>query len=189
MPLLDSFKVDHTKMKTPGLRLAKTITRSGNDKIYVYDLRFCEPNEEMMGEKGIHTLEHLFAGFMRSNLGPCLLDIHGCNIDMEIIDISPMGCRTGFYMSVVSECELDNRAVKKAWLMSMRNVLDVKDVSEIPELNVFQCGTFMMHSLDEAKMIASNIIHDAAENGHIYTIDNEAIALTDNQLANLGCNK
>jgi len=39
-------------------------TPSG-DRITVYDLRFCKPNEEKMSSKGIHTLEHLFAGFMR----------------------------------------------------------------------------------------------------------------------------
>ncbi|MDI8107066.1 S-ribosylhomocysteine lyase, partial [Salmonella enterica subsp. enterica serovar Anatum] len=32
------------------------------------DLRFCIPNKEVMPEKGIHTLEHLFAGFMRDHL-------------------------------------------------------------------------------------------------------------------------
>lgn len=185
MPLLDSFKVDHTKMKTPGIRLAKTITRKSEDKIYVYDLRFCEPNNEIMPERGIHTLEHLFAGFMRNNLGPCLLDLHGNNVDMEIIDISPMGCRTGFYMSIVSDTDLDNRAVRKAWLMSMHDVLSVKDESDIPELNVFQCGTYGMHSLSEAKDIASKIIESAANNGNIYVIDNEAIQLTKEQLNNL----
>jgi S-ribosylhomocysteine lyase len=45
----------------------------------------------MMGEKGIHTLEHLFAGFMRNHLN---------SDNVEIIDISPMVCRTGFYMSL-----------------------------------------------------------------------------------------
>ncbi len=42
--------------------------------------------------KRIHTLEHLFAGFMRDHLN---------GNGVEIIDISPMGCRTGFYMSLI----------------------------------------------------------------------------------------
>ena len=92
MPLLDSFKVDHTKMKAPAVRLAKTMTTPKGDKISVFDLRFFAPNVEMMGEKGTHTLEHLFAGYIRERLSAS---------DVEIIDVSPMGCRTGFYMSLI----------------------------------------------------------------------------------------
>ena len=83
MPLLDSFMVDHTKMPAPAVRVAKTMQTPCGDTITVFDLRFCKPNKEIMSEKGIHTLEHLFAGFMREHL----------NSDkVEIIDISPMGC-------------------------------------------------------------------------------------------------
>ncbi|BBI48829.1 hypothetical protein HORIV_12500 [Vreelandella olivaria] len=31
-------------------------------------------------------------------------------------------------------------------------------MEEIPELNEFQCGTYMMHSLDDAKRIVQGII-------------------------------
>ena len=92
MPLLDSFTVDHTRMEAPAVRVAKTMNTSYGDAIIVFDLRFCIPNKEVMPEKGIHTLEHLFAGFMRNHLN---------GNGVEIIDISPMGCRTGFYMSLI----------------------------------------------------------------------------------------
>jgi S-ribosylhomocysteine lyase len=68
MPLLDSFRVDHTKMNAPAVRTAKTMKSPNGDIITVFDLRFYKPNKEMMGEKGIHTLEHLFAGFIREHL-------------------------------------------------------------------------------------------------------------------------
>ena len=96
MPLLDSFCVDHTKMKAPALRLAKKMKTASGDTISVFDLRFTKPNREKMSAKGVHTLEHLFAGFMREHL-------NGKNV--EIIDISPMGCRTGFYMSLFGRTE------------------------------------------------------------------------------------
>ncbi len=64
MPLLDSFTVDHTRMEVPAVRVAKTMNTPHGDAITVFDLRFCVPNKEVMPEKGIHTLEHLFAGFM-----------------------------------------------------------------------------------------------------------------------------
>ena len=92
MPLLDSFTVDHTRMAAPAVRVAKTMQTPNKDTITVFDLRFCVPNQEILSERGIHTLEHLFAGFMRDHLN---------GNGVEIIDISPMGCRTGFYMSLI----------------------------------------------------------------------------------------
>lgn len=68
---------------------------------------------------------------------------------VEIIDISPMGCRTGFYMSLIGTP--DEQRVADAWKAAMADVLKVKDQNQIPELNVYQCGTYTMHSLEEAQ--------------------------------------
>jgi len=67
MPLLDSFTVDHTIMKAPAVRIAKTMQTPSKDTITVFDLRFTAPNKDILSEKGIHTLEHLYAGFMRNH--------------------------------------------------------------------------------------------------------------------------
>lgn len=147
MPLLDSFTVDHTRMNAPAVRVAKTMKTPSGDTITVFDLRFCAPNKDILSERGIHTLEHLYAGFMRNHLN---------GDKVEIIDISPMGCRTGFYMSLIgTPSESD---VAESWLAAMNDVLIVASQSEIPELNEFQCGTFNMHSLEQAKGIARTII-------------------------------
>lgn len=170
MPLLDSFTVDHTIMNAPAVRVAKTMTSPSGDTITVFDLRFNKPNEDMMSEKGIHTLEHLFAGFMRNHLN---------GDGVEIIDISPMGCRTGFYMSLLGAPAEDR--VAKAWLGAMNDVLNVERMEDIPELNEYQCGTFVMHSLEEAKQIAQNIIdHGVGVN------KNDDIALSEETLKSLG---
>jgi S-ribosylhomocysteine lyase len=66
-----------------------------------------------------------------------------------------MGCRTGFYMSLIGQP--DEARVGAAWLAAMDDVLAVQDQNKIPELNVYQCGTYQMHSLEEAKQIAENI--------------------------------
>jgi S-ribosylhomocysteine lyase len=161
MPLLDSFTVDHTIMPAPAVRRAKGMKTPSGDAITVFDLRFCKPNEEIMGEKGIHTLEHLFAGFMRDHL----------NSDRtEIIDVSPMGCRTGFYMSTIGSPKEEE--VAAAWKASMEDILGVKSQEEIPELNIYQCGTYKMHSLDEAQEIARGILKKG-----IGVMDNEALKL------------
>ena len=138
MPLLDSFKVDHTRMKAPAVRVAKTMSTPRGDTITVFDLRFTIPNKENLPPKGIHTFEHL----------------NGANV--EIIDISPMGCRTGFYMSLIGTP--NEQQVAKAWLASMQDILNVKEQSQIPELNEYQCGTYTEHSLTEAHQIAQNVL-------------------------------
>ena len=51
-------------------------------------------------------------------------------------------------------------------------ILGVGSQAEIPELNKFQCGTFAMHSLAEAKQIAQNVL-----NKGICVIKNDEIAL------------
>ncbi|MDR2635955.1 MAG: S-ribosylhomocysteine lyase [Campylobacteraceae bacterium] len=147
MPLLDSFKVDHTKMTAPAVRVAKTMKTPSGDKITVFDLRFCKPNKEILNPKGIHTLEHLFAGFLREHL-------NGENV--EIIDISPMGCRTGFYMSLIGTPK--EKEVAAAWEAAMSDILKVKRKKDIPEINIYQCGTYKLHSLKQAKKIAEKVL-------------------------------
>ncbi|WP_345976476.1 S-ribosylhomocysteine lyase [Sulfurimonas sp. HSL3-7] len=161
MPLLDSFTVDHTIMPAPAVRKAKGMKTPSGDDITVFDLRFVKPNKDILSEKGIHTLEHLFAGFMRDHLN---------SKETEIIDISPMGCRTGFYMSTIGTPA--EETVAKAWKESMEDVLQVASQNDIPELNLYQCGTAKMHSLKEAQEIAHKVL-DAG----IGIMDNEALKL------------
>jgi len=161
MPLLDSFTVDHTIMPSPAVRRAKGMKSPSGDDITVYDLRFVKPNKETLSSAGIHTLEHLFAGFIREHLN---------SKKVEIIDVSPMGCRTGFYMSVLGKPS--EKKVAKAWKASMEDILNVKKKKDIPELNVYQCGTFKMHSLKDAKNIAKKVLKQ-----EIGIMDNEALTL------------
>ncbi|MDR0217477.1 MAG: S-ribosylhomocysteine lyase [Enterobacteriaceae bacterium] len=169
MPLLDSFTVDHTRMLAPAVRVAKTMKTPHGDTITVFDLRFCIPNKEVMPEKGIHTLEHLFAGFMRNHLN---------GDGVEIIDISPMGCRTGFYMSLVG-APAEHR-VAEAWKAAMADVLKVQNQKKIPELNIYQCGTYQMHSLQEAQDIARHIL-----DADVRINQNDELALPEEKLVEL----
>lgn len=116
------------------------------DRLTVFDLRFCIPNKDMLPPKGMHTFEHLFAGFMRNHLN---------SKDVEIIDISPMGCRTGFYMSVIGEPVAE--AVINAWQLACKDIL-AADENSIPEANIYQCGSADYHSVPEAREIAANIL-------------------------------
>ncbi len=170
MPLLDSFRVDHTIMNAPAVRVAKTMTSPSGDTITVFDLRFYKPNEAMMDAKGIHTLEHLFAGFIRDHLN---------SKKVEIIDCSPMGCRTGFYMSVLGTPS--EKKVAKAMKKAMKDVLKVNKKSDIPELNIYQCGTYKMHSLKNAKKIAKDMLLTK-----IGVMDNDKLYLSEERMKELG---
>ncbi|GLR76727.1 S-ribosylhomocysteine lyase [Aliivibrio sifiae] len=172
MPLLDSFTVDHTRMEAPAVRVAKTMQTPKGDTITVFDLRFTAPNKDILSEKGIHTLEHLYAGFMRNHLN---------GAEVEIIDISPMGCRTGFYMSLIGTPV--EQTVANAWIASMEDVLKVEAQNKIPELNEYQCGTYAMHSLEEAKAIATAILASG-----IRVNKNDELALPDSMLKELSVN-
>ncbi len=161
MPLLESFTVDHTKMEAPAVRKAKSVSTPSGDIITVFDLRFCRPNREILPQKGLHTMEHLIAQYMREHLN---------GEDVEIVDISPMGCRTGFYMSVIgSPSELE---VAQALEKSMRDIAAINDISKIPELNIYQCGSCYLHSLSEAQKIAQHILKN-----DIKILYNEDLAL------------
>ncbi len=170
MPLLDSFKVDHTIMDAPAVRVAKQMKSKSGDNITVYDIRLYKPNIGKMSAKGMHTLEHLFAGFIREHLN---------SDDVEIIDCSPMGCRTGFYMSLLGSPS--EKKVAKATKKAMKDVLNVGCEADIPELNIYQCGTCDMHSLKDAKKIAKYVI----KNG-VGVMDNEKLQLSDERINELG---
>jgi len=170
MPLLDSFRVDHTKMPAPAVRTAKTMKSPCGDIITVFDLRFYKPNKDLMSSKGIHTLEHLFAGFIREHLN---------SKKVEVIDCSPMGCRTGFYMSVLGNP--DEKKVAKAMKKALQDVLKVKRKKDIPELNIYQCGTYKMHSLKQAKQIAKDVLANK-----IGIMDNKKLFLSEKKMNKLG---
>ncbi len=169
MPLLDSFCVDHTRMSAPAVRVAKRMKTPCGDDITVYDLRFCKPNVDKLSSKAIHTMEHLFAGFMRDHLN---------SPKVEIIDISPMGCRTGFYMSLLGAP--GKKEVARAWKASMEDILAVKEQSDIPELNIYQCGTYEMHSLKAAKKVAKMVLKEK-----IGIMSNKKLALPEEKLKGL----
>ena len=90
---VDSFNLDHTKVRAPYVRLAGRYQGERGDTIQKYDLRLVQPNEAEIPTAALHTIEHLLAGYLRDELGD------------KIIDASPMGCRTGFYLTVLGTPE------------------------------------------------------------------------------------
>lgn len=137
---VESFSLDHTKVKAPFVRKCEVYNGEMGDKVSKFDLRFMQPNEEEMNTGAIHTLEHLMAGYLRDDL-------------KGIIDLSPMGCRTGFYLTMWGD--RDEKEVISALENSLKKVIES---TEVPAVNEIQCGNYRDHSLDEAIVYAKKVL-------------------------------
>ena len=60
-PVVESFQLDHTKVKAPYVRYIDTETGPHGDVISNYDLRLVQPNENAIPTGGLHTIEHTIA--------------------------------------------------------------------------------------------------------------------------------
>lgn len=140
MPEVESFQLDHRKVRAPYVRKCSVLDGQKGDKVCKFDLRFLQPNVEAMPTAAMHGLEHLLAGYLREHLN-------------NIIDISPMGCRTGFYM--IAWGDLSPQKVKSALESALKQVLNAK---EIPAANDLQCGNYKDLSLFGAKEFAKYVL-------------------------------
>ncbi|QNO13760.1 S-ribosylhomocysteine lyase [Alkalicella caledoniensis] len=138
--IVESFTMDHTKVEAPFIRKCGVINTPKGDIINKFDLRFTQPNGDTMPTGAVHGLEHLLAGFLREELN-------------DIVDISPMGCRTGFYLIKLGEEE--ESVVAKALVNALKKVLEA---TEIPAANPVQCGNYRDLSLFGAKEYAKEVI-------------------------------
>jgi S-ribosylhomocysteine lyase len=130
---VESFQLDHTKVKAPYVRNAGTYKGKDGGILTKYDLRFLQPNKGEMPTAAVHTLEHLLAGYLREELE-------------EVIDVSPMGCRTGFYLILWGHRTTED--VKRALISALSKVLTT---TEVPAANELQCGNYRDHSLFSAQ--------------------------------------
>jgi len=137
---VESFNLDHTKVVAPYVRLVGVTEGKHGDQVYKYDLRFCQPNKEHMEMPALHSLEHLMAEKIRNHLS-------------NVLDIGPMGCQTGYYLSV-----LNNESFDEIIDALEKTLNDVIDATEVPACNEVQCGWAASHSLEGAQAIARDML-------------------------------
>lgn len=142
---VESFNLDHTKVKAPYVRLAGVTKGINGDAVYKYDVRFKQPNKEHMEMPGLHSIEHLMAEKIRNHMD-------------NILDIGPMGCQTGFYLAI-----LNNAHYEEVLQTLERTLQDVLEADEVPACNEVQCGWAASHSLEGAKEIARDMLAKKAE--------------------------
>lgn len=142
MPSVESFELDHNAVKAPYVRHCGVHHVGSDGIVNKYDIRFCQPNKEAMKPDSIHTLEHLLAINIRKHSEKYA--------NWDVIDISPMGCQTGFYLVVSGE----------PTVLEIIDVLEETmkegiEVEEVPAANEKQCGQAKLHDLAGAKKLMS----------------------------------
>ncbi|MHB1063262.1 MAG: S-ribosylhomocysteine lyase [Georgenia sp.] len=141
MPMnVESFNLDHRTVAAPYVRVADTKRLPGGDVLTKYDLRFCQPNVEHLEMPVVHSLEHTFAEHVR-------------NHSDDVIDFSPMGCQTGFYLLLAGEHPFAE--VLDLVAVGMR---DVVEATEVPAANETQCGWAASHTLSGAQEAARRFL-------------------------------
>lgn len=134
--MIKSFEVDHTKLKAPCIRLADVYEKNGV-VVKKYDLRFVTPNTEMLHGSVIHSMEHLLATAFKKVFAD------------EMIDLSPMGCRTGFYFTCF-ETEQEVFKIVEA--------LNLSPTIEVPKPTEKNCGSYVYHNFEVARYILGKTV-------------------------------
>lgn len=140
---LESFNLDHTKIVAPYVRHSKTMAVPDSKyEINVYDFRLKTPNIVLLTPPTIHTLEHLLATAIRTVFPK---KCPGC----KVIDLSPMGCRTGFYVTILSPVGgLNLQQVTDA----IRTLIpEAYAIEELPGATIETCGGYLEHNFEDAK--------------------------------------
>lgn len=131
MKKIASFTVNHDTL-TPGLY----ISRVDGDCV-TYDVRMKLPNAgDYLGQKGLHTLEHLLATCLRNSPR-----------GDEVVYTGPMGCRTGFY--VVLRDSVNAGDAVSLIRDAFRFAADFE--GEIPGARKIECGNYLEHDLADAR--------------------------------------
>ncbi len=135
MKRIASFSINHDLLR-PGMY----ISRIDGDCV-TYDLRMKVPNAgDYLEQKGLHTLEHLLATYLRNS-----------DRSDQVIYVGPMGCRTGFYLVMRDAVPAEEavRLVRDAFCFAA----DYE--GNIPGASRPECGNWLEHDLLNAKKEAS----------------------------------
>ena len=129
MDKIPSFKRNHNDI-APGLYLQET-----KQNIDIYDLRFVKPNTRFIPIEAIHTIEHLFATWLKTV----------SSVKEQIISFNPGGCQTMFYLEVFNDQDIE---VATELLKCIEWCLQQ---SNIPGATGKECGNYKSHDSKTAK--------------------------------------
>lgn len=132
-----SFSKDHTKMQAPFIKDSVLKVFDSGLEIRKSDIRFCTPNSDYrLGQDTMHSMEHILSTILYSHYG----DLSSGAL---ILDLSPMGCGTGFYCTYLAEKDFEVD-YKGAILMASR-------YTTVPGSAKEQCGAYLHHNVGLAQ--------------------------------------
>ena len=134
---------DKNKLLALSVNLINQKKGTNGDIIYKYDIRLFTPNEGAMSPKGFHTFEHFACEHFYSKF-------------TDLIDFSPMACRTGFILVCWDFHQSDE--IKKETIKLLKHISHYKS-NTIPFKDEYLCGNSKEHSLKEAKYYSSLILN------------------------------
>lgn len=141
---VESFNLDHRTVQAPYVRVADQKTLPAGDVITKYDVRFTQPNKAHLEMPAVHSIEHLFAE-------------HSRNHSDAVLDFSPMGCQTGFYLMLQGDPAYD-----EVLALIEATLDDILTAEEVPAANEVQCGWGANHSLSAAQHAARGFLAERA---------------------------
>lgn len=137
MKKIASFTIDHTILPK-GIYVSRV-----DGDVTTYDIRMRRPNvEEVLTNGSIHTIEHLFATYVRNSV-----------FADNIIYFGPMGCRTGCYFLTRG---MDGQDVINLTREAFKFIADYE--GEIPGVSAVECGNYRDHDLERAKVDAEDMV-------------------------------
>ncbi len=145
MRKIKSFTINHDF-----LQCGMYISRVDGDVI-TYDIRMKQPNNpegDYLEDNALHTLEHLFATYVRNS-----------DVSNQIVYVGPMGCRTGFYF--LTRDTLSGADAVRLVQETLRFILDF--TGDIPGGTRQECGNYLAHDLEGCKKVAAAFLPIMAE--------------------------
>ncbi|MBE1875405.1 S-ribosylhomocysteine lyase [Myceligenerans pegani] len=147
---VESFNLDHRVVAAPYVRLADRKELPAGDVVVKYDVRFAQPNVAHLEMPVVHSLEHLFAEKSRNHTD-------------RVLDFSPMGCQTGFYLMLAGE-----PAEEEVLDLVEATLSDITEATEVPAANEVQCGWGANHTLAGAQDAARAFLAERAQWTRVY---------------------
>ena len=135
MKRIASFTINHLTL-LPGLYVSRRDQKDGV-VVTTFDMRLTAPNREpVVDVPALHTIEHLFATFLRNS-----------TFSKDVVYFGPMGCRTGCYLVMFGT--LEPKDVLDLVLKACDFVINFD--GDIPGAHPAQCGNYQEQNLQMAK--------------------------------------
>lgn len=152
--LPESFTLDHDAVVAPFVRLAGRTRLTGGGEIVKWDVRFTQPNISHLEMPVVHSIEHMLATTLRE-------------FTDAVVDISPMGCQTGFYVAV-DAAELGTFAAFTDVLA--HGIERALELDAVPGASRIECGQAASHTRDGAQSALRGFLAQRAEWEHVFGV-------------------